>query len=121
MLEKIFKWIVTQTGYYFITTTTNRTYSAFRAMEICLDNNRTIKFSIAKDARKKPVWQRLCLIETFLVFAEINTNFSSALLVAGKNKLVVMNVPLGRLFSDEMIGEVLLDIYLDKLIDDLSD
>jgi len=118
MITRLFKWLLVKAKCEFIRSDMADNFTPFRVMETRIDEGRSLTFSIMKDRRKRPL---LTFSKTFLVKAEIHHDLPDRLKEYNDIQLLTVDVLFASVFTDEVVSDVLLNHYLDKIISDLKE
>lgn len=117
MITRLFKWLLVKAKCEFIHSDVAENFTPFRIMETRIDECRSLTFSVMKDRRKRPL---LTFSKTFLVKAEIHHDLPDRLKEYNDIQLLAIDIFFSYFFSDEVVSDVLLNNYLDKMINDLK-
>lgn len=116
--RKLFSWFVVNSQCLFIRTESIMNFKPFKIMESVSDDNRKVVFKIMHDRRKH---FRFMPYTTFLVEVEIHTDNEDRLKEFSKIQLLAIDVFGAFMFSNSIIGDVLLNHYLDRMLEKLSE
>jgi hypothetical protein len=114
----LFRYFVSRSKFIFIHVDNFKTWTPFRRLEVTLSDGKLLIFSILHNRRRRH-WMNLCV--TYLIHVEIHHGLHDNLHSFIRDHLLTIDVWGGFLFRDKIVGDVLMENYLDRMIAVLQD
>lgn len=117
LAHMLFKYLVSRSKFIFIGNNSAKNWAGFRKLEVTLSDDRQLIFSFLHNRRRRSAWD---IFITYMVHVEVNVETNDGLTELLENNMLTVDVPFGSWFSNDVVGDVLIENYLDNIINILK-